>query len=85
MTNTILFKRANNGWGGKGDCIDPLMEKIRAAARAEKWVGIVGFKEWAKETYNATLRAGRYDDWTSITFKTEQDLNRFKTDFGVEE
>jgi hypothetical protein len=78
MTHTILFKREN------ALTVDPLMDKIRAAARAEKWAGVAGFKEWAKETYRATLRAGKYDDWTSISFKTEQDMNRFKEHFGVE-
>jgi hypothetical protein len=78
MTNTILFNRDQNGY-----TVDPLMENIRAAAKAEKWVGMKGFKQWAKETYNATLRAGRYDDWTSISFKTEQDFARFKEHFGV--
>jgi predicted aminopeptidase len=78
MAHTILFMRDTQGY-----TIDPLTADIRKAARAEKWVGMAGFKQWAKETYNATLRAGMYDDWTSITFKTEQDINRFKKDFGV--
>ena len=80
MTNTILFERDKAGY-----TIDPLMDRIREAARAEKWAGQKGFKQWAKETYNATLRSGIYDNWTSITFKTEQDLTRFKQHFGVEE
>ena len=80
MANTILFKRDKNGY-----TIDPLMDAIRSAAIAEGWSRMVGFKEWAKETYNATLRAGMYDDWTSISFKTEQDLNKFKQHFGVKE
>jgi len=80
MTHTILFKRDKNGL-----TIDPLMDKIRVAARAEGWTRMVGFKDWARETYNATLRAGKYDDWTSISFDTEQDMNRFKEDFGVED
>jgi hypothetical protein len=79
MANTILFERDETGY-----TTDPLMGRIREVARKEKWAGQQGFKQWAKETYNATLRAGIYDDWTSITFKTEQDLNRFKQDFGVE-
>ena len=79
MRNTILFKRENNF------TVDPLMDRIRKAARTEGWVGMVGFKDWAKETYSATLRSGKYDDWTSISFKTEQDLNRFKEHFGVEQ
>lgn len=79
MSYTILFKRGKNGL-----TIDPMMDKIRVAAKAEGWSRMVGFKDWAKETYNATLRAGKYDDWTSISFKTEQDMNRFKQHFGVE-
>jgi predicted aminopeptidase len=61
------------------------MDQIRIAARKERWVGMSGFKQWAKETYNATLRAGIYDDWTSISFKTETDMLKFKQHFGVEE
>ena len=80
MAHTILFKRDSYG-----NTIDPLMDRIREAAKAEGWTRMVGFKDWAKENYNATLRAGLYDDWTSITFKTEQDLTKFKQHFGVEE
>ena len=79
MRNTILFKRENNF------TVDPLMDRIRKVAKTEGWVGMAGFKDWAKETYSATLRSGKYDDWTSISFKTEQDLNRFKEHFGVEQ
>ena len=79
MAHSIVFLRDSHG-----HTIDPLMAQIREAARKEKWVGMMGFKDWAKENYNATLRAGKYDDWTSISFKTAQDLNRFKQDFGVE-
>jgi hypothetical protein len=79
MSNTILFKREN------GNTVDPLIDGIRKAARAEGWAGTDGFKQWAKETYKATLRSGKYYDWTSISFKSEQDLKRFKEHFGVEE
>ena len=61
-----------------------LVCKIREAATKERWTGMAGFKQWAKENYNATLRAGRYDDWTSIAFKNEQDFDKFKEHFGVE-
>lgn len=54
-----------------------LIDAIRTAAKADRWTTMVGFKQWAKEKYNATLR-------TSIYFKNEQDMNRFKIDFGVE-
>lgn len=80
MSYTIEFIRDTNGY-----TTDSLAADIREAARAERWTGMAGFKQWAKETYNATLRAGRYDDWTSISFKTEQDMNRFKQHFGVGE
>jgi hypothetical protein len=80
MVDTILFKRDNNGY-----TVDPLIPKIREAATKERWTGMAGFKQWAKENYNATLRAGRYDDWTSIAFKNEQDFDKFKEHFGVEE
>lgn len=79
ITYTILFKREGL------TTVDPVVNKIRLAARVEGWVGMAGFKDWAKETYNATLRAGKYDDWTSINFKSEQDMNRFKNEFGVTE
>lgn len=78
MAHTILFKREGTY------NVDPLMDKIRVAARAEGWSRMVGFKDWAKENYNATLRAGKYDDWTSISFNTEQNMIKFKQDFGVE-
>lgn len=79
MSYTILFQRNQNRI-----TVDPLVDAIRSAARAEKWVGMSGFKQWAKETYNATLRSGMYDDWTSISFKSEQDMNKFKQDFKLE-
>ena len=75
---TIMFSRDKNGYTN-----DPLMDKIRQVARSEKWVGQKGIEQWAKESYKATLRTGMYDDWTSISFKTEQDLIKFKQDFGV--
>ena len=61
---------------------DPVLISIRNAARAEKWVGTPGFKQWAKENYNATLRTGKYGDWTSISFTNEQDLIKFKAQHG---
>lgn len=75
MANTILFN---------GDRRDPLVDKIRLTAKSQGWSLMAGIKQWAKETYGATLRSGRHDNWTSITFKTEEDLTRFKKDFGVE-
>lgn len=78
MSYTIKFNRNEYGHN-----IDPLMEQIRQAARSEGWSRIEGFKCWAKEHYHATLRTGLYDDWTSINFKTEAALNKFKKDFGV--
>ena len=79
MAYTIRFERDENV-----RTRDLLINRIREAARAEGWVGMAGFKDWAKETYNATLRAGLHNNWTSITFKTEQDLTRFRQHFGVE-
>lgn len=75
MANTILFN---------GGTKDPLVHKIRFAAKSQGWALMAGIKQWAKETYGATLRSGRHDNWTSITFKTEEDFNRFKEHFGVE-
>ena len=74
-----MFKR-NEG----GVCVDPVMENIRIAARTEGWTGMAGFKEWAKEHYNATLRAGKWDDWSSISFPDLTTMARFKQDMGVE-
>lgn len=74
MANTILFT------GEK----DPVVYKIRLTARSQGWALMTGIKQWAKETYNATLRSGSHDNWTSIAFKTESDLSRFKKDFGIE-
>ena len=82
MAYTISFakpKTENGGWKE-----DQIVSKMRQAARSEGWALSAGFKEWAKETYNATLRQGKHDDWTSITFKTEHDFTRFKDHFGVQ-
>jgi ribonuclease D len=80
MSNTIWFKREC------GLTVDPLMDRIRIAARAEGWAGMAGLKQWAKETCNATLRTNKYRDrWTSISFRSEEDLKKFKQHFGVEE
>lgn len=69
MAFTIKFKQSGEE--------DPTMEQIRKAARADGWAGITGLKEWAKENYNATLRYGVYGTWTSISFKTEEDMLMF--------
>lgn len=76
MIFTIMFERDKNG-----NTTDPLMNAIRVAARKEKWTGMRGFKEWAKENYNATLRSSKYNDWTSISFKSVQDVKKFQADF----
>lgn len=78
MVYKIIFTRNSNGY-----TIDPLVDNIRKEARQEKWTGINGLKQWAKETYNAILRTGPHDDWTSITFKTELDFTRFKQRFEL--
>jgi hypothetical protein len=59
----------------------PLLDKIRIAARKEKWSTVAGFKEWARETYNATMRSGEAGDITSISFYKEPDYERFQKDF----
>lgn len=73
MAHTIRFNRTFE---------DPCIEFIRKQARADGWVGQPGFKEFAKLTYSATMRTGRYGDWTSISFATVDDMNRFKQDAG---
>jgi len=79
MALTIKFKRNEYG-----TTVDPTVDRIRKAARAEGWVGMAGFKDWAKENYNATLRSGKYDDWTSISFKYEDDMLHFVLKFAGE-
>lgn len=83
MANTIKFKQEGSPKYGRY-CVDPLMDKIRAAARSERWTGHDGFKEWASVTYNATLRHSQDLEWTSISFNSEQDMEKFKQDFEVE-
>ena len=78
MTHTIKFERDRNG-----NTVDLRIQKIREAAKAESWTGMAGIKQWAKETHNATLRAGKYDDWTSISFESERDLMLFTLKFGA--
>lgn len=76
MAFTIRFDGSRN---------DPFVSFIRQQARAEGWSGIQGFKEFAKITYKATLRSGIYDDWTSISFPTLADMNRFKKEAGCDD
>jgi hypothetical protein len=68
---------------GNRTCNDDLVTKILDAAHKEKWRGQAGIKQWAKETYGATLRSNRWGDWSSIAFKSDTDMNRFKEDFGI--
>ena len=75
--HTIAFDRS-------GQTTDPIIDKIRQAARTQQWTGIAGIKQWAKETYRATLRTNIYNDWTRITFKTAEDMARFQVDLGVD-
>ena len=79
MTHTIRFNRESGGYTG-----DPLVDAIRITAKGLGWTGMAGIKEWAKKTYSATLRSGVYDDWTSISFKNEQDMKKFEQDFKVD-
>lgn len=78
MTLTITFKRQFDG------IKDPLLEKIRTEARKDGWVGMAGFKDWAKEKFNATLRSGKSQNWTSIKFNSRSDLERFEKYFCVD-
>ena len=58
---------------------EAIVTKMREEAKAERWTGVAGFKEWAKKTWKATLRINADSgDWTSITFMKEEDLNKFK-------
>ena len=59
------------------------IESIRAAIRAEGWTGTAGFKEWAKETYNATLNFNCYGDMSSIKFKSEEVCQAFAKAHGI--
>ena len=66
---------------------DALRESIRAAARAEGWATEEGFKDWARDKYNAKLEYG--GEFTAsrkmvkIKFKTEQDYIMFSLKHGV--
>lgn len=66
---------------------DTLRASIRAAARAEGWATEDGFKEWAKETYNAKLEyGGKFDasrKMVKIKFKNEQDYIMFSLKHGT--
>jgi hypothetical protein len=73
MAYTISFKHYS----------DQLIDQVRAAARAEGWTGTAGFKEWARETFKGTLRSGSHSEWTSISFRTEDGLNKFKLHFKI--
>lgn len=77
---TIQFHREASGLTN-----DPLMDRIREAARRERWSGTAGIKQWAKETYKATLRTGAYGDWTSVRFRDQAGMERFRRDFGLAE
>lgn len=59
-----------------GYCVDPIMDRVRHAARKDGYAGRAGFKEWAKENYNAKLKYGSRD-WVGIKFETEEDMARF--------
>jgi len=74
---TILFKRDKFG-----ECIDPVIDHIRQAVRSERRWGMQGFRDWALEHYQAQLRSGIYNDWTSIKFKTEESYQKFCSDFA---
>lgn len=75
-SNTILFER--DKWG---NTVDQRVEFIRETARNQGYVLMAGFKDWAKDTYRATLRAGVNDDWTSINFKSVETLAQFENDY----
>ena len=80
MAHTIRFK---NTLANGSIRYDEIMTKIILAARKEKWTGNAGFKEWAKVHYRAELRSGVTGYWNSISFKREEDMVRFKQDFGI--
>ena len=73
MKPSINFNRQDN----------TLLEQMRAESRTQRWAGTAGFKTWAKQAHRGTLRTNRYGDQTSISFKTQQDLDEFKRHFGV--
>lgn len=74
--NTITFKRNENGY-----TTDPLVDKIREYARADRWATMAGIKEFVRTKYKGTLRSNRYDDWTSISFKNKEDYDQFCKEF----
>jgi hypothetical protein len=71
MAHTIRFNL------GEGEL---LFDQMKAVARNEGWAGTPGLKEWAKINYRAKLREGVVGI-TSINFKTENDMTRFRSTF----
>jgi len=59
------------------------VEFIRDEARKEKWVGVQGFKQFAKERWNARLNYGEENGFTSISFKNQTDYDRFKEELAT--
>jgi len=71
---TIKFtENLSKGYVGYG----PVFDLIVAEARAQRWSGSAGFKEYAKEEYKAILRCGKHGNWTSIKFADQANYDRF--------
>lgn len=73
----ITFKRNSLDW-----VVDPLVDRIVAEAKSQKWATVDGIKQWAREEHQAKLKHTG-GCWTSVHFKTQDDLVKFKKHFNV--
>lgn len=72
MAYTIKFDRTDYNKN------DQYVTHIRNCARAEGYTTVAGFQDWAKEAFDATIRRSKDNwEWTSISFKTQQDMTKF--------
>lgn len=58
----------------------PVLQRIRTEAKAQGWSTMAGIKEYCKTTYGATLRSGSDNNWTSVTFDSEEQFQQFLGD-----
>lgn len=52
--------------------LDNAVELIRKEARAAGWVGTLGMKDYAKQTYGANLSLNRWGEWQKVSIKDEK-------------
>lgn len=72
-------------WGRyemKSDDFHPAHKHLRKLARAQGYVSVAGFQEFAKVELNAKLYFGRGHNITGIVFEREEDRTLFA--LGIE-